>query len=195
MSSTTEHTTSASITGSPSIVDVADAIHDFVSRLVNDANSKSVDHSFMSSDLGFSHFKSLLVLRAKGTLSVNELAEQLTLSVAATGRAVDKLVQLGLVDRREDASDRRVKRVSLTGDAEKELASWMGAKEDRVRDFVGGLPDPLRDRLFNVLTEIINGDYLGPADPAMSAIRCTPTTETPKPRKVRHDCPSRRAPR
>ncbi|WP_018178262.1 MarR family winged helix-turn-helix transcriptional regulator [Jongsikchunia kroppenstedtii] len=180
MSSTTARSTSAPTSGSPSIADVADAIHDFVSRLVNDANSNSVDHSFMNSDLGFSHFKSLLVLRAKGTLSVNELAESLSLSVAATGRAVDKLVQLGLVDRREDTADRRVKRVSLTGEAEKELASWMGAKEDRVRDFVGSLPDPLRDRFFNVLTEVINGDYLGPADPAMTAIRSTPNTATPK---------------
>lgn len=180
MSITPDRISSAPTTGSPSVVDVTDAIHEFVSRLVNDANSNTVDHSFMHSDLGFSHFKSLLVLRAKGSLSVNELADQLSLSVAATGRAVDKLVQSGLVDRREDPADRRVKRVSLTAEAEKELASWMGAKEDRVRDFVGSLPDPLRERLFSVLTEVVHGGYLGPADPTMAAIRYSSTTENPK---------------
>ncbi len=68
-----------------------------------------------TSDISFAHFRTLMVLAGQArALSLAELAEILHLSVAATGRNVDKLVGMGLVDRREDPADRRVKRVSLT---------------------------------------------------------------------------------
>ena len=43
-----------------------------------------------------------------------EIADQIALSVAAAGRAIDTMVRTGLVERHADVLDRRIKRVALT---------------------------------------------------------------------------------
>lgn len=50
----------------------------------------------------------------EGEPTIKQVAEQLGRSVSATGRLLDHLVQRGLVSRREDERDRRLKRVAIT---------------------------------------------------------------------------------
>ena len=50
----------------------------------------------------------------KGSLSLNELADSLTLDKSTMSRTVDNLVQAGLVEREIDKADRRYSRISLT---------------------------------------------------------------------------------
>jgi DNA-binding MarR family transcriptional regulator len=78
-------------------------------------------------DLTFSQLRMLFVLdKARADLAVNEVADQVSLSMAAAGRAVDGLVRGGLLSRREDPLDRRIKRVGLT-DAGKQAIEKIGA--------------------------------------------------------------------
>lgn len=66
-------------------------------------------------DLSFTQIKALCTLEADGAeRSVGELASALGTSLPAMSRAVDGLFERGLVEREEDAVDRRVKRVRLT---------------------------------------------------------------------------------
>ena len=66
-------------------------------------------------DLTMSQLRMLFVLdKARADLAVNEVADQVSLSMAAAGRAVDGLVRGGLLSRREDPLDRRIKRIGLT---------------------------------------------------------------------------------
>ena len=66
-------------------------------------------------DLSFSQMKALHALIAEPeAISVKTLGEKLGLSLAAMSRAADELVQRGLVNRTEDPTDRRVKRLCLT---------------------------------------------------------------------------------
>ena len=65
-------------------------------------------------ELSFSQMKAIHYLHGEDDLSVKALGESLGLSLAAMSRAADELVQRGLVDRTEDASDRRIKRLRLT---------------------------------------------------------------------------------
>jgi DNA-binding MarR family transcriptional regulator len=66
-------------------------------------------------DLSMTQLKMLFVLDGSdGELTPSELAKLVGLSPAATGRAVDGLTRQGIVSRREDAADRRVKRLGLT---------------------------------------------------------------------------------
>ncbi len=66
-------------------------------------------------DLSFSQLRILFMLEHAGRdLAVNEIADGLSLSMAATGRAIDALHRTGLVSRTEDQADRRVKRIALT---------------------------------------------------------------------------------
>lgn len=89
-------------------------------------------------------------------MSVNAIAEQVQLSLAAAGRTVDKLVCGGLVDRREDPTDRRVKRISLTDGGRRYLETHLAVKHETVRHFVANLPADMRDELCAALRPIVD---------------------------------------
>lgn len=66
-------------------------------------------------DLSMTQLKILHILdNTDHELTPSELAQFVGLSPAATGRAVDAMTRTGLVSRRDDEQDRRVKRLALT---------------------------------------------------------------------------------
>lgn len=114
-------------------------------------------------DLTFTQLKALMVLRgAPQPLSVNELADRLSLSIAAAGRCADRLVQEGIVDRREDDQDRRVKRLSLTDFGHETVDRLQKGKEEAVRALTRQLPAELRAGLVDGLTPILDSGLLAP---------------------------------
>src|SRR5262245_17667747 len=96
-----------------------DALTEALTRLASHLKKLGDARTFQAAaalDLSFSQVCTLFTLETSDhPLAVHELAGRLGLSVAATGRAVDALVREGLVSRREDQHDRRIKRISLTG--------------------------------------------------------------------------------
>ena len=64
--------------------------------------------------LSFSQINILMRMLHRGSTSVSEVGEQLGVTNAAASQAVDRLVQLGLIERTEDPADRRAKQLSLT---------------------------------------------------------------------------------
>jgi DNA-binding MarR family transcriptional regulator len=92
-----------------------------ISPLIKDSQSEvmAITAEF---DLSLSQLRILFVLsNTAGDLAVNELAERVGLSMAAAGRAADALVRSGLLSRREDALDRRIKRIGLTAAGEQAI--------------------------------------------------------------------------
>jgi DNA-binding MarR family transcriptional regulator len=149
------------------------ALQEFLTRLFCSAEADALD-GVPISDLTFTQFKTIMILRSQErALSVHDLADVLGLSLAATGRSVDKLVQAGLVHRREDEHDRRVKRVTLTEEGHSVVEAHIGGKESHVRDFVAKLPADLRAQLVDALSPILQGDYLssGSAEQPMTRKR------------------------
>ncbi|GAB88882.1 MarR family winged helix-turn-helix transcriptional regulator [Gordonia rhizosphera] len=151
---------------------------DFLDRLACLGKTHTMD-TLAASELTFSQLRVMFALGAHGNgaecMSVNEIAEHVNLSLAATGRTVDKLVVAGLADRREDTADRRVKRVSLTDEGRRMVDSHLSIKQEIVRAFVAGLPDNLRADLCSALNPIIDADvdyFVGVIDP-------TPTSSRP----------------
>ncbi|WP_307797268.1 MarR family winged helix-turn-helix transcriptional regulator [Williamsia soli] len=135
-------------------------VHEFLLRL-SCAIDVDAMNDIIDTELGFTHFKALLILSRHGrALSVNELADELHLSLAAAGRAVDKLVHLDLVLRREDSHDRRIKRVSLAEAGIKAVAVNVDRREDLIREVIAQLPGDLRTNLRDALLPILAGDYL-----------------------------------
>uniref|UniRef100_UPI003D94C174 MarR family winged helix-turn-helix transcriptional regulator n=1 Tax=Gordonia sp. B7-2 TaxID=3420932 RepID=UPI003D94C174 len=131
---------------------------DFLDRLACLGKAHTMD-DLAATDLTFSQLKVIFALGGHGApMSVNEIAEHVNLSLAAAGRTVDKLVGDGLVDRREDANDRRVKRVSLTTHGQQFIDSQLNIKQEIVRRFVTGLPDDIRDDLCRALRPIVDAD-------------------------------------
>jgi DNA-binding MarR family transcriptional regulator len=71
-------------------------------------------------ELSMTQLKLVHVLVERRTeISVKELAEELGMSFPNASRTVDAMLQRGLVERREDEHDRRVKRVGATDEARK----------------------------------------------------------------------------
>jgi DNA-binding MarR family transcriptional regulator len=104
--------------------------------------------------LSFTQLKAL-THADRGEPTVKELAEQLGLSLPGCSRAVDLLVRRGLMDRREDPTDRRAKRVSVTDAGHELVRALDDARRSAIEAFVEGI-DPLqRERLLAALTPIL----------------------------------------
>src|SRR5512136_1623415 len=64
--------------------------------------------------LSFSQINILMRLLHGGSAGVSEIGDQLGVTNAAASQAVDRLVELELIERTEDPQDRRAKRLALT---------------------------------------------------------------------------------
>jgi DNA-binding MarR family transcriptional regulator len=79
------------------------------------ASGRDVYAAIGDVDLSLTQIKVLHLLEADGSEhSLKELAELFAISLPAMSRSVDGLHQRGLVERREDEHDRRMKRVRAT---------------------------------------------------------------------------------
>ena len=74
------------------------------------------EHKRFMDESGLSPGKihTLMRLHFGGECGVSQIGNHLGVTNAAASQLVDRLVQLGLVDRSEDPNDRRVKQLSLT---------------------------------------------------------------------------------
>jgi DNA-binding MarR family transcriptional regulator len=108
-------------------------------------------------DLSMSQVRILFLVEATPHApALHELAAQLGLSMAATGRAADALVRIGLVDRHEDQTDRRVKRITLTQAGQDLVGRLSAAHRDDLRRFAELLGEAERTRLVEALAPILN---------------------------------------
>ena len=106
-------------------------------------------------DLTLSQLRALFVLAyGDHAPALSELAGEIGLSVPATGRAIDGLVRSGLVSRREDEADRRVKRLALTPGGEQMLARIGTARREGLKRFAERLDDDARAAFAHALSLI-----------------------------------------
>jgi DNA-binding MarR family transcriptional regulator len=121
-------------------------------------------------DLSMTQLKMLFVLDGSdGELTPSELAKLVGLSPAATGRAIDALTRQGIVSRREDAADRRVKRLALTDAGLQAVGRITAARHEGLM----GLVEPLEPSQRAALSVALQ-----PLLPA-HADDCTTCTENP----------------
>ncbi|PRZ42593.1 DNA-binding MarR family transcriptional regulator [Antricoccus suffuscus] len=111
--------------------------------------------SLAATEWTLSQARSIMILaQVSEPLPINELATRLRLSVAATGRNVDQLVNQGLVDRQEDPRDRRIKRVSLTPQGRAQVAHAHTIKRASMSAFLDRLEPEDHERLLAALAPI-----------------------------------------
>jgi DNA-binding MarR family transcriptional regulator len=106
-------------------------------------------------DLTFSQLRMLWVLDSAGAdLAVSDLAEKVSLSLPAAGRAVDGMVRLGLLSRREDEVDRRIKRIGLAEPGRQALEQIGRARGQSADRFIAALTDEERAALAGALATL-----------------------------------------
>ncbi len=106
-------------------------------------------------ELSLTQLKALVALRCDEELTVKDLGAALSLSLAATSRAVDGLFQRGLLERREDHQDRRMKRLRLSDAGRSVLSRVAEARIAGIEAFVGSLTAAERHGLAEGLAPIM----------------------------------------
>ena len=130
-------------------------------------------------DLTLSQGRILLELeRAGETLALNNLASRISLSIAATGRAVDALYRSGLLTRREDDVDRRIKRIGPTARGHEIIAEITQIRQQSVERFVAGLSEDERAALEQAVATLATLTSARPPAWAWSCETAAPSQES-----------------
>jgi len=103
-------------------------------------------------DLSFSQVNILMRLLHSGNTGVSEIGEQLGVTNAAARQAVDRLVQLGLIERTEDPEDRRAKRLALTPKGRKLIEKGIEARSQWVEGLTDALTAEQQNMIISALT-------------------------------------------
>src|ERR1700686_933024 len=93
-------------------------------------------------------------VNAKPGLSQNELAAILEVEPISVGRLVDRLEARGLVERRADPTDRRIRRLHLLPAAAPILETINHARESMNERIIAGLDAKTRETLIDALLVI-----------------------------------------
>jgi len=134
--------------------EVLDALETFLGQIHCAGDEAGLD-TLIETDLSFSQFRALLILSQESDPApIHEVAEKLHLSVAATGRNLDRLFREGLIDRQEDELDRRIKRISLSTSGRALITGFHQQRRSHVLDFLTGLPAADRQRPIAALLPI-----------------------------------------
>lgn len=134
----------------------------FLMRCMSSAEAQGIDR-LLELELSISQAKTLFVLaQSAEPLPIHAIAEHIRLSVAATGRNIDSLVKMGLVERREDETDRRVKLVTITKAGDEVADQHLEARRTALRAMVSRLKPDEATRLHDALQPILAGDALRP---------------------------------
>lgn len=98
----------------------------------------------------------LVRLERQPGLSQNEMAAICEVEPITVGRLVDRLESRGLIERRPDPSDRRVRRLHLLPAAQPVLADIWVYKEELIRMLTDGLPPQAVEAMVDVLLHMKN---------------------------------------
>jgi DNA-binding MarR family transcriptional regulator len=75
---------------------------------------KGLGHYLRARGFSMQQFFMLMQLQHRGQCGISDLSERMEISNAAASQQVDRLFQLGFIDRTEDPADRRAKQITLS---------------------------------------------------------------------------------
>lgn len=128
------------------------------------------------SDLGLTMpmFVALNVIAFDGRQTMTTLVEHLALSTSATSHMIQRLVELGLVERRDNPDDRRQKVLALTDDGGALVGAMMRSRFAELKDSVAPLSASTRQRLHAVMCDVVSELSLHSHDVKAARVACGP---------------------
>jgi DNA-binding MarR family transcriptional regulator len=109
-------------------------------------------HFMEKSNLSFSQINVLMRLFHGANLGISRIGEEMGVSNAAASQAVDRLVQIGLIERTEDPDDRRSKRLKLTQEGKALVESGINDRSQWIKDLAVTLPKEQQKTIIAALT-------------------------------------------
>jgi len=126
-------------------------IHDIARQL-----TAVMDERLKPYGLNRAHWRAVLYIWRKPGISQTELSEILDLSRMGVTGLIDRMEEKGLVARRDDVKDRRVKRVYLTDSTTEFVPLITTLGRETLDDFLGGIAEADVEVLFNLLLQVKN---------------------------------------
>ena len=102
--------------------------------------------------LSFSQINILMRLLHGGSIGVSEIGGQLGVTNAAASQAVERMVQLGLIERTEDPTDRRAKKLALTPEGRRLIEQGIEVRSQWVEGLTQALTLEQQDMIITALT-------------------------------------------
>ncbi len=129
------------------------------------ASSQDVFSSLGELDLSLTQVKLLHVLDAEPSVSLKHVGSCVGLSLPAASRAIEALHQRGLVERKEDEHDRRIKRVEVTEAGHDVVRRLNQARLAYLEQFAETLSERERKRLLGALAPLLEREPIGACHP------------------------------
>ena len=108
-------------------------------------------HFMDDSGLSFSQVNTLMRLHFTGLVDITEIGAQLGISNAAASQLVERLVQMRLLQRTEDPTDRRIKRLTLTPAGHALAEKLVNTRREWMEKFTASLTPQQRDNISSAL--------------------------------------------
>ncbi len=102
--------------------------------------------------LSFSQVMVLMRLYHGSKSGVSEIGEQMGITNAAASQSIDRLVNLGLIERTEDPEDRRAKRLALTRKGQALVEKGIKARCQWIEDLTNALTPEQQNITLSALT-------------------------------------------
>lgn len=102
--------------------------------------------------LTFSQVNILMRLMHSGSWGVSDIAAQMGITNAAASQAVDRLVQMGFIERSEDPADRRAKRLKLTAEGQALIQRGIEARTRWIEQMTNSLTPEQERMVIEALT-------------------------------------------
>ena len=116
-------------------------------------------HSFgrfaKENNISMSQMNTLFHLYHKGDHAVSEVGEHMGITSAAASQILERMVQQGLVERTEDPSDRRVKRIAITEKGRALLDEGIRIRSSWINDLEHSLTDDEKEKIITGLKILI----------------------------------------
>ena len=108
-------------------------------------------HFIKARGLSMPQFSILMQLHYRGVCGMSEVSERFEITPAAASQLVDKLVQSGLIQRKEDPQDRRAKSLKLTDKGQELIQQGIGERYRWVESLAGKLTAEQRAKVSEAL--------------------------------------------
>jgi len=131
--------------------ELTDAIHEW-SEVFMRRSGRDFKHCMDESRLSFSQIFLLMRLYHGGKSDVSGVGEQLGITNAAASQSIDRLVNLGLIERTEDPMDRRAKQLVLTRQGEALITKSIKARSQWIESLTKALTSEQQAMVISALT-------------------------------------------
>jgi len=133
----------------------ADELRRLMQRLFRRFGALTADATPCGKPLSMAHAHALMVLRAKGELSQQELGAELCIDKSNVARLSARMVEAGHIDQRPSDKDGRSRRLSLTAKGTRLAGEVDAASGARFGSLLSALPVSSRRRVLDSLHELV----------------------------------------